>query len=72
MRCGSDVRIPSPTAASDVRSMLDTVCKSFDAELYVRVEGDKAILYAVKRDLSRPGVGVILASRPINMFPEEV
>jgi hypothetical protein len=72
MRCGSEVRIPSPTKASDVRSMLDTVCKSFDAELYVRAEGGKAVLYAIKRLDGGRGVGTILASRPIPLFPEEV
>jgi len=72
MKCGSEVRLPSPTKASDVRAMLDTVCKSFDAELYVREEGGKAVLYAVKRLDDGRGVGKILASRPIPFFPDEV
>lgn len=72
MQCGSEVRIPSPTKASDIKSLLDTVCKTFDAELYVRCEGGKAILYVVKRLDDGRGVGKILASRPIPMFPEEV
>jgi hypothetical protein len=72
MRSGSEVRIPSPTKASEVRAMLDTVCKSFDAELYVREEGGKAILYAVKRIDDGRGLGTILASRAIPFFPEEV
>jgi hypothetical protein len=72
MRTGSEVRIPSPILASDVRSMLDAVCKTFDAELYVREEGGKAILYAVKRINDGRGLGTILASRAIPFFPEEV
>lgn len=69
MLCGSEVRIPSPTKASDVKSMLETVCGATDAELYVRIESGKAVLYAVKRLDDGRGVGAILASRPIPLFP---
>lgn len=71
MKCGSEVRIPTPTKASDIHGML-TAVGGHGAELYIRVESGKAILYAVKRLDDGRGVGTILASRPITMFPEEV
>lgn len=70
MRCGQEVKIPTPVRASDLKRLLDTVCANFDAEVYVREEGDKAVFYLVKHDGS--GTGTILASRPLPFFPEEV
>lgn len=70
MRCGEKVTIPTPVRASDLKRLLDAVCNNFDAEVYIREENGRPIVYLVQHDGS--GTGTILASRPLNFFPEEV
>jgi len=73
---GQDVRLHAPLLGSDLAKFLSTYGASH--EVYARVEYDsfadgppKVVLYVVKRDADRPGVGKLFASRTIPLLPEE-
>jgi hypothetical protein len=70
MKAGDEVRLHAPLMGSDLAKFLATY--GDNSEVYVRVEDDKAVLYVVKRDVDRPGVGKLFASRTIPLLPEEV
>lgn len=65
-----ELRIPTPTRASDLRSLL-TVAGDSDPEVYVQLEGNDAVLYLVKRVDDGRGMGKVIAQRTISTLPEE-
>lgn len=64
-----EIAIPTPTRASDLRSMLNVAGDS-DPEVYVQMEGDGAVLYLVKRVDDGRGMGKVIAQRTISTLPE--
>ena len=65
-----ELRIPTPTRVSDLRSLL-AVAGDSDPEVYVQTVGTKAVLYLVKRVDDGRGMGKVLAERTISTLPEE-
>lgn len=65
-----ELPIPTPTRASDLRSML-AVAGDSDPEVYVQMDGRVAVLYLVKRIDDGRGMGKVLAERTISALPEE-
>jgi hypothetical protein len=65
-----ELRIPTPTRASDLRSLL-AVAGDSDPEVYVQVAFNQAVLYLVKRVDDGRGMGKVLAERTISTLPEE-
>jgi len=65
-----ELRIPTPTRASDLRSLL-TVAGDTDPEVYVQMDGTDAVLYLVKRVDDGRGMGKVIAQRTISTLPEE-
>lgn len=65
-----ELRIPTPTRASDLRRLLASAGDS-DPEVYVQMEGSDAVLYLVKRVDDGRGMGKVIAQRTISTLPEE-
>lgn len=65
-----ELRIPTPTRASDLRSLLAAAGDS-DPEVYVQMDGRVAVLYLVKRIDDGRGMGKVLAEQTISALPEE-
>lgn len=65
-----ELRIPTPTRASDLRSLL-AVAGDSDPEVYVQMEGSEAVLYLVKRIDDGRGMGKVIAQHTISTLPEE-
>lgn len=65
-----ELRIPTPTRASDLRSLL-AVAGDSDPEVYVQMEGADAVLYLVQRVDDGRGMGKVLACRTISTLPQE-
>jgi len=64
------IRIPTPTRASDLRSLL-AVAEGSDPEVYAQADGDETILYLVQRVDDGRGMGKVLAQRTISTLPED-
>jgi len=65
-----ELRIPTPTLASDLRSLL-AVAGDSDPEVYVQMDGGEAVLYLVKRIDDGRGMGKVIAQRTISALPED-
>ena len=65
-----ELRIPTPTRASDLRSLL-AVAGDSDPEVYVQMDCNEAVLYLVKRVDDGRGMGKVIAQRTISTLPEE-
>jgi hypothetical protein len=65
-----ELRIPTPTRASDLRSLL-AVAGDSNPEVYVQMDGNDAVLYLVQRVDDGRGMGKVLAERTISVLPEE-
>lgn len=65
-----ELRIPTPSRASELRSLLAAAGDS-DPEVYVQMEGREAVLYLVKRIDDGRGMGKVIAQRTISVLPEE-
>ena len=65
-----ELRIPTPTKASDLRSLL-AVAGDGDPEVYVQMDCGEAVLYLVKRIDDGRGMGKVIAQRTISSLPEE-
>jgi hypothetical protein len=63
------LRIPTPTLASDLRSLL-AVAGDSNPEVYVQMDCNDAVLYLVQRVDGARGVGKVLAERTISVLPE--
>jgi hypothetical protein len=73
---GKEVRLHAPLLGSELGAFLSTY--GSNCEIYSRIEYDsfsdgppRVVLYVVKRDSDRPGVGKLFASRAIPLLPEE-
>jgi hypothetical protein len=66
-----ELRIPTPTRVSDLRSLL-AVAGDSNPEVYVQMDGNDAVLYLVQRVDDGRGMGKVLAERTISVLPEEV
>ena len=65
-----ELRIPTPTRASDLRSLL-AVAGDSNPEVYVQMDGNDAVLYLVQRVDDGRGMDKVLAERTISVLPEE-
>ena len=70
MKSGQYVRLTAPVKGDELGRFL--IANGSTREAYVRVEGDKGVLYLVTRDTDRPENGRIFASITIPLLPEEV
>jgi hypothetical protein len=70
MKAGEEVRLHAPLSGQDLAKFLNSYGGT--REVYVRVEGEVAVLYLVNRVTDRPGVGTVFATRTIPLLPEEV
>ena len=64
------LRIPTPTRANDLRSMLTSAGDS-DPEVYAQMQGKEVVLYLVQRTDDGRGLGKVLAERTISTLPED-
>jgi hypothetical protein len=65
-----ELRIPTATRASDLRSLL-AVAGDSDPEVYVGNDCGNTVLYLVKRIDDGRGMGKVLASRVISTLSED-
>jgi hypothetical protein len=70
MKAGDEVRLHAPLSGQDLAKFLNSYGGT--REVYVRVEGEVAVLYLVNRVTDRPDVGTVFATRTIPLLPEEV